>query len=554
MKNYFFSFLLFFLIIKLNAQKKYPKNFTTPLKIPAALSGTFGELRTNHFHTGIDLKTKGHIGMKVHAIGDGYISRVKISPAGYGRAIYITHPNGYTSVYAHLSKLEGAIGEYVRKQQYAQQSFTVDLYLKKGMFKVTQDEVIARSGDSGSSGGPHLHFEIRETSLEIPINPLCFGYKINDTLPPVIKGVYIYPIDGMAGDKTKSIYTVLFKKGVANRSLPIAVSGKVGIEVETYDQTNKQKNKNGVYSIDMYVNGEHTYNFTAEKVSFPQMHYINSHIDYAQKEQYNKWLNKCFLDPDNKLSMYKKFIHHGIITAQPSKKYRVRLVVKDFNGNQSLRTFMLSGKDNRGITKPYDKTAELFDYKNPHKYDSEGIKLRFPAHSFYKNILFKYKKAGNSYQVGASTIPLQKPFTIAIKPKGIPAQDLNKTVLLRDGKSIGGKYKNGWITDKSTKFGSFSLEVDQTPPKIVSTNLQNGSIFYSRSKIEFKIKDNLSGINQYTAKIDGKWVLLAYDKKNDRFTFNFEQAKIPPGNHTFELSITDKKNNRTYVKKGFLKK
>jgi len=554
MKHYFPSFLLFFLIIKLNAQKEYPKNFTTPIKIPIALSGTFGELRTDHFHSGIDLKTKGHIGMKIHAIGDGYISRVKISPAGYGKVIYITHPNGYTSVYAHLSKLEGAIGDYVRKQQYAKQSFTVDLYLKKGLFKVKRDEVIARSGDSGSSGGPHLHFEIRETGLEIPINPLSFGYKINDTLPPVIKGVYIYPIDGMAGDKTQNIYPVFFKKGATNRSSPIPVSGSIGIEVETYDQTNEAKNKNGVYSIDMYVNGEHTYNFTAEKVSFPQTHYINAHIDYMQKEQYNKWLNKCFLDPDNRLSMYKKIIHRGIITAQPGKKYSIRLVVKDFNGNQSVRTFTLAGKDSSVITTPHDKTAELFDYKTPHEYNSKGIKLHFPAHSFYKNILFKYKKAANSYQVGTSTIPLQKHFTIAIKPEGIPAQDLNKTVLLRDGKSISGTYKNGWIIDKSTKFGFFSLEVDQTPPKIISTNLQNGSIFYSQSKIEFKINDNLSGINQYTAKIDGRWALLEYDKKNDRFTFNFEQANIPQGKHTFELSITDKKNNRTYVKKVFLKK
>ncbi|APD05676.1 hypothetical protein UJ101_00123 [Flavobacteriaceae bacterium UJ101] len=554
MKTKLLSILFLTSLTQINAQKTYPQDFSTPLKIPMILSGTFAELRTNHFHAGLDIKTQGREGINVYAIGDGYISRIKVSPRGYGKAIYITHPNGYTSVYAHLKEFKGEIADYVRRQQYSRQSFAVDLYPKKGTLKVTRDEVIALSGNSGGSGGPHLHFEIRETASEKPVNPMEFGYEFADTKKPLINGVYVYPIDGMAGGNKKNVYKVGFSKGTLTRNTPIPASGKVGVGVKTYDQLNGASNMNGVYSIDLYVNNEHTYNFTAEKVSFSQTRYINSHTDYHHKKTSKGWINKCFLDPGNKLAMYKTKVNRGIIDVESGKSYNIRLVVKDFKGNQKTSTFTLIGRENTPEIEVQNGSSKRFKWNIAHNYENEGIKLHFPANSFYEDIDFTYSKVGTSHKVGNTTIPVHKLFTISIKPEGIPAQDLNKTVLTRNGKSIGGEYKNGWITDKSKEFGTFALKVDRTPPKIVSVNLSNGSTFTSNSKIKLKISDNLAGIAKYVGKIDGKWVLMDYDKKYRLLTFAFKNEDISVGNHIFELTVTDKKGNQTRFERTFIKK
>lgn len=554
MKSQLLSILLLTSLTQINAQKKYPQDFSDPLKIPMILSGTFGELRTNHFHAGLDIKTQGREGIDVHAIGDGYVSRIKISPRGYGKAIYITHPNGYTSVYAHLKELKGDIATYTRKQQYSRQSFDVDLFPDKETLKVTKDQIIALSGNSGGSGGPHLHFEIRETASEKPINPLEFGYEFADTKKPLINGVYVYPIDGMAGGNKQNIYKVGFNKGSLTRSTAIPASGKVGIGVKTYDQLNGASNMNGVYSIDLYVNDEHTYNFTAEKVAFSQTRYINSHTDYHHKKTSNGWINKCFLDPGNKLDMYQTKVNRGIIEVEEGKSYAIRLVVKDFKGNENISNFTLAGQENLSEIEVQDGTSKKFKWNIAHNYENDGIKLHFPAHSFYEDIDFTYSKVGATHKVGTTTIPVHKLFTISIKPEGIPAQDLDKTVLTRNGKGIGGEYKNGWITDKSKEFGTFALKVDRTPPKIVSVNLSNGSTFTSNSKIKLKISDDLAGIAKYVGKIDGKWVLMDYDKKFNLLTFDFKNEDISTGSHIFELTVTDEKGNQTLFERTFIKK
>ncbi len=549
--------LLFILLIcsitQLSAQE-YPQDFSTPMKIPMVLSGTFGELRSNHFHAGLDIKTQGKEGIPIHAIGNGYVSRIKVSPRGYGKAVYITHPNGYTSVYAHLKEFKDDIANYVRRQQYSRKSFAVDLYPKKGTLPITKDQIIALSGNSGGSGGPHLHFEIRKTNSEIPINPMKFGYQFADTKKPLINGVYVYPIDGMAGGNKKSVYKVRFSKGTLTRNTPIPAYGKVGVGVKTYDKLNGASNMNGVYSIDLYVNDQHTYNFTAEKVSFYQMRYINSHTDYHHKKTTKGWINKCFLDPGNKLNMYNTKVNRGVIDIEAGKTYNIRIVVKDFKGNKRISNFSLAGRENPSNAAIQNNSSQKFKWNTSHDYENEGIKLYFPANSFYTDVDFTYSKFGTSHKVGNPTIPVHKLFTVSIKPEGIPAQDLNKTVITRNGRSIGGDYKNGWITDKSKEFGTFALRVDRIPPKIVSVNLSNGSTFTSNSKIKLKISDNLAGIGKYIGKIDGKWILMDYDKKNRLLTFDFKNEDISAGNHIFELTVTDKKGNQAHFERTFIKK
>ncbi len=554
MKTKLLTLLLAGAVSNIYCQKKYPQTFSNPLKIPMVLSGTFGELRSTHFHAGLDIKTQGREGMNVYSVDDGYVSRIKISPTGYGKAIYITHSNGYTSVYAHLSELKGDIAEYVQKQQYSRQSFAVDLYPKKGMLKVAREQIIALSGNSGGSGGPHLHFEIRESGTEKPINPMEFGYKFADTKKPLINGVYLYPIDGMAGGNKQYIYKVGFNKGSLNRNTAIPAAGKVGVGVKTYDQLNGASNMNGVYSIDLFVNDEHTYNFTAEKIPFSQARYINSHTDYHYNKTSKGFINKCFLDPGNKLEAYKTKVNRGIIDIEEGITYTIKLVVKDFNGNEKISNFSLIGRANNPEIQVQNGSSKKFKWNTSNEYSNDHIKLSFPPNSFYNDIDFTYSKTGTNHNVGKTTIPVHKLFTISIKPEGIPAQDLNKTVLTRNGKSIGGIYKNGWISDKSNEFGVFTLKVDKTPPKIVSINLSNGTNFTSKSKIKIKISDNLAGIDKYIGRIDDNWVLLDYDKKNKLLTFNFNNKNITTGNHVFNLTVIDKKGNQTHFERTFIKK
>ena len=162
---------LFFISVSM-AQNSYPQDyFQSPLEIPLILSGTFAELRSNHFHSGLDIKTQQQSGLKVMAAASGFVSRIKVSHFGYGKALYITHPNGYTTVYAHLQNFNPEIDAYIKHRQYKNESYEIELFPKAGELLVNNGDIVAYSGNTGGSGGPHLHFEIRNKQ-EHPMNPM----------------------------------------------------------------------------------------------------------------------------------------------------------------------------------------------------------------------------------------------------------------------------------------------------------------------------------------------------------------------------------------------
>lgn len=527
------------------SKNPYPKgDFRNPLGITNYLSGNFAELRNNHFHSGIDIKTNQKEGYNIYAVGDGFISRINVSPRGYGNAIYIDHPNGYTTVYAHLQKFNSEIEAYVRDYQYQNESFAVEIYPKKNELKVSQGDIIALSGNSGSSGGPHLHFEIRDTQTEEPINPFLFGFDVPDTSAPMINGTYIYPINGNVNGKTS-------RQTVANGST-VSASGKVGLGVKAYDKHNGAENMNGIFQINVFVDEQPYYTYTAERLNFDWTRAINCLVDYEDRMKNNSWVYQLFRKAGDPIQMYSNVQNEGIIDLEEGKTYDIRIEVRDYAGNKRESKFKISGKT-PPREKPVDESALVFHWNKENYFKAEGIELLFPKGIIYEDLNFKYRKSDNGkHWVHDWNIPVHRYYTIAIEPDGIPTAQLDKAILVREyqyrgawrKEHINAEYKNGKVVGEARDFGVFSVEVDNTKPVINPVNIKGNSTFTgSRGVIRFTISDSQTGIQGFAAYINGKWILTNYDQKTRSLTIDLNKEGIANGKHQLELKVWDEKNN-----------
>lgn len=325
----------------LNDIPKDKSIFISPLKIPQLLSANFGELRIDHFHSGLDIKTQSVTGKEVVASASGYIYRISVSPGGFGNAIYIRHPSGYSTVYGHLDRFATKIEDYVKQQQYAKKSFQIVLYPEKEEFPVKQGELIGYSGNSGSSGGPHLHFEIRKSDNEKPINPLLFEFGIADNIKPVIEKLFIYPINRHTvindQNRIKKI-NVTGGQGVysVTQENEISISGLAGFGIKAYDMLNDSPNKVAVYSIELSIDSTSVFKYVMDGFSFDESRYINSHIDYETYMKDNIYIERAFVLPDDRLSVYKNVINRGLFNFNDDKLHYAKIIVTDANNNKSV--------------------------------------------------------------------------------------------------------------------------------------------------------------------------------------------------------------------------
>ena len=532
----------------------YPKNdFINPLEIKTLLAANFGELRTNHFHSGLDIKTQQREGLKVFAIGDGYISRINVSPTGYGNTIYIDHPNGYTSVYAHLQQFDGPIKEYIRKKQYENESFKIEVYPEANELKVSKGQLIALSGNSGGSAGPHLHFEIRDTKTEEPINPFYFGYNIPDTSKPTILNTYIYPIEGNVNGSTN--------RSVITNSTTINAGGKIGFGLKGYDKHNGSDNSNGIHQIDVFVNDQPIYTFTANRFSFDETRAINSVCDYSDLMKNGSWVYQAFVKDGNPLRMFSNLKNNGILEIEEGKKYDVKIVASDYANNQSTVNFTINGTANSTIT-PKEFANPIY-WNKENQYKANGIEVFFPKGIFYEDFDLNYKKVGDKHHLGNWNLPIHQYFTLILDPtENIPVAQLDKAIIVRQYQKNGvwkkayekTELKNGKLVAQVRDFGIFSLEIDHTKPTITPLNIKDNSTFTNgKNKINFTISDAQSGIKEYNAYIDEKWVLATYDQKIKRLSIDLKEEQIPNGEHTLELNVKDEKNNTSTYKAKFSK-
>jgi hypothetical protein len=542
------------------AESKYPKNyFRSPLDIPMSLSGNFGEIRPNHFHSGIDLRTNGREGLNTYAVADGYVSRIKVSPYGYGKALYITHPNGYVSVYGHLRAYNGAIEEYVKKAQYEKELFEVELFPAKDEIKVTKGQVIGFTGNTGSSGGPHLHFEIRDEKTEQPINPLYFGFIVPDTVKPRIKSVAVYPLEENStvnGKQRPKIIKVSYANGkhTLKPADSVTVSGAVGFAVETFDGENNSPGPNGVHRVELHVDGSKVYSHVFETFAFDQTRYVNAHIDYPEKRASGQALQRSFLLKNNKLGIYHEVANRGVISFTDSAYHKVKYILSDINGNTTVLEMKVKSKPPRTAKLVYLADIEKkFDCMKESNFASDDIKVNIPANALYEDIEFRCSKSKDTlkgaiaptHHVHDPDVPLHLPCTIMIKTKPIAHSLQSKALVVslnEKRSSEGGEYLDGWVTAQVKSFGKFTVMLDTIAPSIAPVNIAPGKVLTKARTISVKISDNLSGIKKYRATVDGKWILMEYEPKQSMLYYTFDE-KVGSGQHTFNLEVTDAKGN-----------
>lgn len=564
MKRLFLVFILF-LSFKGICQEKYPQNyFRNPLNIPIVLAGTFGELRSNHFHSGIDIKTQGKEGFKIYAAADGYVARIKVAQFGFGKALYINHPNGYTTVYAHLSKYAKDIQEYVKAIQYKKESYaTGNLFFKEAKFPVKKGQLIAYSGDTGSSGGPHLHYEIRDTKSEHVINPLFFGLEVADAKPPVFQSIKVYPLNNSSRvnhqnrDFIIPIKNIAKGKYVADR---ISASGSIGFGISTFDRLNLAPNKNGIYSLEMLVNGKRFYYHDVETFSFSESKFINLHIDYQHYKKYRRRYQKTYKETQNKLSTYHDLINNGKINVKNGFTYSVEIIAKDFAGNTTSIKIPVSGKKSNSIfSKPKDSTNFKIIAKNFNKFKQKNVTIAFPKNTFYNDVYLDFKVEKGIAKIHTPTIPLDKRFTLTFNVSKYSETEKQHLYIANLEYP---KYPRYQYTRKkdSTFFtttkilGNYALVADVIKPKVKLLYFKDQQWISKFKTLQVKISDIGSGIQNWRATIDGKWILMQYNHKKRVLTYNFNDKKLVGSKHIFKIVVSDNVGNTNSLSATFFKK
>lgn len=553
-------FLLSFTFLQ--AQTPNQKHdYRPPVDIPIYLSGTFGELRGDHFHSGIDIRTQGREGLPVYAIADGYVSRAAVSSGGFGKALYLDHPQtGHTSVYAHLLRFAPKIMEWVKKQQYEKQSFTVNLLPEKSFFIIKKGDLIGYSGNSGSSGGPHLHFELRDAATQEIVNPLAFGIKMKDYIRPSITKMAIYPesenteING----KSAPLYVEVQGWGEQHRLKELAevrVSGKISFGISTVDTHNDTPNSNGVYEIALWVDEQQIFGFKADRFAFDETRYINSMIDYGYYVKNKSRMIRSTIDPFNRLKMYFNMQNNGSVTVKAGDTLSAKYVVKDIYGNTSKLPFTLVGVDAKTVSKPVSADSILTQIIAGRSItlNGSGFSAIFPTDAFYKNLeLQKANTPSNDYlsdviTIGNEQVPVHKNYKLKIKVNAKANNPQNLTVVLLDKNkplALGGDYADGWMSVSTRKLGRFAVITDTISPTVIPINFRQNADVQSLSELKVSVKDNFSGIKDIRPSLNGEWLLMDYDPKNNLVTYEVDE-RLKKGENTLRILVTDECNNKT---------
>ncbi|WP_017259373.1 M23 family metallopeptidase [Pedobacter arcticus] len=531
--------------------------FRNPLAIPLYLAGNFGELRSNHFHSGLDIKTNQREGLPVYATADGYVSRLRVQIGGFGNALYINHPNGVTSVYAHLQKFDPLIEARVKAFQYEKQSFPIDVILTPIEIRVKKGDIIAYSGNTGGSAGPHLHFELRNTKTEETINPITLGIKIKDTTKPQMSALYIYKTNKTVFNEhtPKQYFAVYGSNGIYNLGKvgTIAVNGEFGLGITAFDQQDGSANHNGVFSTTIKLDGEIIYECVIDKFAFENSRAINAYIDYYSKLSSGRVIQKGFIAESPKIKFIKAAKNRGLMELTDQATHKIEYVLKDVEGNESVLTFNV--KNNATISnKPFDNKGLLMSYKTVNKYETSEVKMSLPVGVLYNDLYFDYaEKAQPSYaiskiyQLHNKFTPLHNPFELAIKVDSSKLNYADKLIIYQlETGSQGGVFKDGYILANPKTFGNFCLRADTVAPVISAINVNDGANLSKQSVMTFKISDSLSGIKSFNGYIDNQWVLMEYDSRNGKLWHTFDE-KTGFGKHLFKLVVTDnKENSKTY--------
>lgn len=595
------------------------EKFLFPLKPgqPGSLAGTMGELRNTHFHTGIDIRTNNEIGWAVLASKSGYISRAAVTPGGFGNVLYVTHPDGTTTLYGHLDKFGGAVGKYILNARYTQKRSDIDLDFQVGQFTVKQGDTIGFAGNTGSSGGPHLHFDIRRSNQAL--DPLKFEFdEVVDVTPPIVQKIALKTLDinSRINDRFGRVefYTSRVGKNYA-LPVPILASGNIGIELLGYDRVDNARYKCGINYIEVFVDSVKVFSQKIEELNLAESRSIYTFIDYKTLRNQGNRFYKLYIDDGNNLNFYNGSPGTGQIKVNPDKISNVLIVMKDIYGNTSQATLRLKPStpvrqvtllESAKIPVAYDiqentlaittqacadkkplvyfggtateisasyyskgKSVYLFDLRKTipdsvnvcgqslipnikavipagtqYKYYSVPLDVQFPRNALFDTLYFNAvhrltQDSAEIFTIGNPFVPLNRSISITLRPELNYSTAKNVGVYRMVGRNYsyeGGKWLNGSISFTTREFGHFTILTDTVPPSI-------RFIYANNQAVRFKINDNLSGIDSFEATINGKWLLMNYDSKND-VIMSERKSKSELLKGELVITVTDNAGNK----------
>ncbi len=566
--KYFTTFIVLpsalLLNIQVSSQPAVGKNsFRPPLDFPLSVSGNFGEIRADHFHSGIDIRTQGVTGKKIYATADGYISRIKIESGGYGKTLYLTHPNGLMTVYAHLERFNSEIEKYVKDRQYEEKKHAINIFPFKNDFPVTEGEHIAYSGNTGYSFGPHLHFEIRNAGNQNIRNVMLYDLGINDRVAPKFFSLCLYPMEKNSFVNNAAEKQIIPVSGENEKyripeDYSLRVTGKIGFGIEAYDYINGSASRCGIYIIELYVDSTLVYSCLMDEFSFNESRYINSFIDYEEKQKSGRNIQKAFIEPNNKLSVYRNDVNKGLVEFSDDNPHLISFVIKDTYLNTSRLDFTVMSQSANNVSNREIKNdfIQYMHWESLNVFERDDIRLIIPEGALYKDLEFQYSRMESGSGLFSAVHNLHNIYTplhlqseLSIRPENFPESLQEKAILVKSDKEgkwqyTSGEWDNGFVKGMIPGFGNYAVSIDTSPPVIKPLNFSGIPDLSDMNSILFKVKDELSGIMSYEGYIDGDWALFEYDAKNDLVFYKFDPERISKEqNHELELYVIDNKQN-----------
>ena len=535
---------------------------TNPLDIPIILSGTYGELRSNHFHSGIDIKTKGIQGLNVYSYASGYVSRIKVSHGGYGKALYIKHPDGNTTVYAHLKKFSSKIEEIVKSKQYKRESYEIEFFPKENEISVLENEIIAFSGNTGGTSGPHLHFEVRDEN-QIPINPLInSSIYIEDDRTPFFKKLFYksYERNNVFDSQTELKINKITSSLYVSDTLKS--SGKIGIGIVAFDKHNRANNSNGIFKIITSLNNQNLLKILFDSISFDETKHINTFIDYSFFKNHKIKIQKLFIEENNPLDLYSSNINNGFITIKNKEFYKYEVNIYDANGNKSRLVVPILGVKTNKPLKLVDNHVELTYIEREKKYELEfnSVRVSILEETFYNNLFLEAKFENDILSIDKDTVPLLKPITIYFNTDRYNDSIKNQLYIakLSDNKKMTSyNYTTDFSNGKksSTKsLGRYTLGIDTINPSISPIGFKENDWISNFSNLKIKVNDIGSGIRSYNGWINNKWILFELNTKKGILVYDFDDNIVRKAKNNLHIEIIDNVGNRTEYKTTFYRK
>jgi hypothetical protein len=538
-------------------KKEYPKGyFRNPLNIPIQLVSNFGELRSNHFHMGFDLRTNQVENLPVHAAAEGYISKIKIERYGFGRAIYVNHPNGYTTLYAHLNDFYPQLNNYVKEKQYADEQWEQEVEFQPGQFPVTKGQFIANSGNTGGSQGPHLHFEIRDTETGNNLNPWLFGFGIPDNIPPSIYRLYYY-------DRRYSTYQVspisipiagANGRYEARNNVVILSSPYVSFGLAAEDKSSSASSKNGIFSADLYVDDSLSSGFKLDNISYNDTRYINGSIDYKTRASGSGYIQYLTRLPGNYSTIFSGN-GDGNILINDTLVHNTKIVVKDASGNSSVLNFRYRYDPLKNSELMFPANSIALSPNTANEVKADNIEVFFSPKAFYDTVPFILKsEPSNDSKVVSSLhhlhtykVPVHDSFTVRIKPI-VPLTDDEKDKvvmqLVSNNKieAAKGTWDGDFMVAKFRDLGIVKLVKDTIAPRVSVGGWVNGGNLRNRKSFTIYATDNIGELKSFAGYVDDKWVM--FSRKADAFIHTFDDH-VTAGSHVLKVRIEDLVGNVT---------